>query len=52
METSTKILLLITIYGLPLCFAIMYRIKENTKMKRKVIKRKNLFTPVQINDRK
>jgi len=36
METSTKILLLTAMYGLPLCFAIFYRIKENLKMKRRV----------------
>lgn len=36
METSTKILLLTAMYGLPLCFAIFYRIKENFKMKRRV----------------
>lgn len=34
METSTKILLLTAMYGLPVCFVIIYRIKENLKMKR------------------
>lgn len=40
METSTKILLLTAMYGLPLCFVIFYRITENLKQKRKVIKQK------------
>jgi|JI9StandDraft_2_1071091.scaffolds.fasta_scaffold16050_3 hypothetical protein len=37
METSTKIMLLTAMYGLPLCFAIVYRIHENLKLKRKKI---------------
>lgn len=37
METSTKILLLTAMYGLPLCFAVFYRIMENIKQRRNVI---------------
>jgi hypothetical protein len=44
METSTKIMLLTAMYGLPLCFAIFYRIKENILQKRKVAKG-NEFIP-------
>ena len=43
METSTKILLLTAMYGLPLCFVIFYRIMENIKQKRKVIRRKEFI---------
>ncbi len=40
METSTKIILLTVMYGLPLCLAIMYRVIENVKEKR--LKKSNL----------
>lgn len=40
METSTKIMLLTAMYGLPVCFAIVYRITENLKLKRKRINSK------------
>jgi hypothetical protein len=35
METSTKIILPAAMYGLPVCFAIIYRIREDLKMKYK-----------------
>ncbi len=31
METSTKVLLLFIIYGLPICMAIIYRMNKNKK---------------------
>jgi len=34
MEITTKIILLLVMYGLPLCFAIVYRVNENIKLKR------------------
>ena len=34
MKTSSKIILLILMYGLPVCLVIFYRIRENIKMKR------------------
>lgn len=34
METSTKIILLFAMYGLPLCGAIIYRINADIKLKR------------------
>lgn len=43
MDTTTKIILLLAMYGLPLCFAIAYRINENMQLKRKRIKLKNKF---------
>ncbi|WP_462259706.1 hypothetical protein [Ferruginibacter sp.] len=43
METSTKIILLITMYGLPLCLAIIYRLNENIKLKRKIANRRKLL---------
>jgi hypothetical protein len=40
METTTKIILLTAMYGLPLCLAIIYRINENIKLKQKRIAKK------------
>jgi hypothetical protein len=37
METTTKIILLTAMYGLPICFAIIYRVNENIKLKRKIV---------------
>ena len=37
MENSTRIIILMTMYGLPLILAIIYRINKNIKVKRKVI---------------
>ncbi len=37
METSGKTILLMTMYGLPICLAIIYRINKNIKLKRKMI---------------
>ncbi len=36
MEVSTKVILLIIMYGLPLCLAMIYRLNENKKSKQKV----------------
>ena len=38
MDISTKIILLLAMYGLPLCFAIGYRVNANIKLKRKKVK--------------
>ena len=40
METSTKIMLLTAMYAMPLCFAVIYRLRENLKLKRKRINSK------------
>lgn len=42
METSTKIMLLLAMYGLPVCLVILYNIHENLKQKRKVIMEKRI----------
>ncbi len=40
METSTKMILLTAMYGLPLCLAFIYRINENIRMKQKRVTKK------------
>lgn len=40
METSTKIILLTIMYGVPVCLAVIYRMSENIKLKqKKIVKR-------------
>lgn len=43
METSTKVLLLFIMYGLPLCIAIIYRITKNRKLKQKAIQENDVL---------
>lgn len=45
METSTKVLLLLAMYGLPVCLVMIYRIRENLKQKRELDKGKYITSP-------